>query len=391
MRIVLVQDSDLNAFTAGGMDIFMTTGLIMAATNPEEIMGVLAHEAGHITGGHVLAHMGKAKTSSYETIITTVLGMGAGLLTGNGQVASAISTIGRASAINSFLAHSRTDESAADQAALTFLQTAKVPSSGLVSFMEKLSDQELLPPAQQNAFARTHPVTRDRIAALRHRSQSAQNSAQLSPQNTAQLKRIQAKLLAYIEPEKALQQFTKNDVDSLMARAIANYRKNRLSEALKYVDQWLAQESQNPYAHELKAQILKDAGKPHEAVPVYEKALTLAPREALIRIDASHAMIEANENALLEKAIRYLNTGLQDEPRSTFAFRLLSTAYARQGLEAEAQICLAEIAVLERDYGRARHLLTIAKPRLGKVPRMVRRASDLEQILDTLDKDKEDQ
>lgn len=391
MRVILVPDDDINAFTAGGLDIFITTGLIMQATAPEEIIGVLAHETGHITGGHVLANLGVAKQASYETIISTVLGIGAGILTGNGQVANAVTSFGKAGALSGYLAHSRLQESAADQAALTFLQNSNTPAFGLVSFMEKLGAQDLLPPAQQRPFARTHPITRDRIAALQRRTQSTPNNQKLPAKNYDDLKRIQAKLLAFTNPSRALQKYEKgDDAITIMAQAIAHYRQNRITKALALADSWVSMEPDNAYAYELKAQILKEAGRPREAVPVYEKALVVAPREALIRIDAAHAMVEANDDRLLDKAIAYLNTGIIAEPRSGFAFRLLSTAYARKNMEPEAQIYLAELSVLNGDRARAKQLLAIARPKLKASSPALRRASDLKLLLDTLDRGKED-
>lgn len=385
VRLILVPDPDLNAFTAGGLSIFMTTGLIMAADNPEEILGVLAHETGHIVGGHVLSLTNHSKTASYESIVSAVLGLGVGILTGSGDAASAVTTFGSARALNNLLSHSRMEESAADQAALTFLSQADMPASGLVSFMHKLEDQELLPAAQQRPFARTHPVTRDRIEALTYRTNQYKGSP-LPSKDAAELARVKAKLEAFLNPNRALFKYAKgDDATSIMARAIATYRQNRIAEALTLTDKWLSLEPDNPYAYELKGQILKDGNRPAEAVSVYEQALAKAPQAALIRIDAAHAMMESGNKQYIDKSIKYLNMALQSEPKSTLAYRLLSTAYAEKGMEPEAQIYLAEMSLLQGDDERARQLVKIAKPKLRAGSPVIRRASDLKMQLDTLD------
>ncbi len=390
MRVILVPDPDLNAFTAGGLSIFMTTGLIMAADSPDEIVGVLAHETGHIAGGHILSLTGTAKNASYESIIGTVLGMGVGLLTGSGDAASAVSMMSTAHAYNNLLSHSRLEESSADQAALSFLRQGGMPVAGLVSFMHKLEDQELLPPAQQRPFARTHPITRDRIAALQYRTEKYKSDP-MPEKNVNELKRVKAKLEAFINPARAMNTYAKgDDAIPIMARAMATYQQNRITEALKLADQWLALEPDNPYAYELKGQILKDGNRPADAAPVYEKALALAPQAALIRIDAAHAMLESGNDALVDKSIGYLNMGLQSEPRSTLAYRLLSTAYGKKHMEPEAQIYLAELALLQGQKKRAKQLVGLAYPRLLANSPVRRRASDLKLQLDTLDTKDED-
>lgn len=384
VKIILIDDDGLNAFTAGGQVIFVTTGLLMKAERPDEVIGVMAHETGHIAGGHVLMQKTQMKNASYQSLAAMILGTGVGLLTGNGQAGTAITSFGRAGAMHGFLSHSRLEESSADQAALTFLRQSNTPTKGLGSFMEKLQDQELLPPSQQQPYARTHPVTRDRIEALETRI-SASPPGRSAPQQDAELKRIQTKLQAFTHPSRAAYAFAKdNSADGVMARAIIAYRQNRVGEALKLADQWLAQEPDNPYAFELKGQILKDGSRPADAVPVYREALKRAPRSPLIRIDGAHALIESHNPKNLDEAISWLNMAIEDEPRNSLAFRLLATAYGQKGLEPEAQVYLAEMALLDRQPGRARELLAIAVPKLKASSPVRRRASDLKLLLDSM-------
>ncbi len=387
--IILVQDRALNAFTAGGQSIFITTGLIQKADSPDEIVGVLAHETGHIVGGHVLTRAAKAKGAGFETMLSTVLGIGVGIISGSGGAATAISSIGRASATGGFLAHTRVEESSADQAALTYLENARLPIAGLTSFMQKLADQELLPTAQQAAFARTHPVTRDRITALKARSDKAPK-IKVSEKDQADLDVVKAKLVAFIDPSRVDGLYgDRNDSTALMAQAIAHYRQNRISNALEKVDAWIAIDPDNGYAHELKGQILKDAARPQDAVQSYQKALSILGEAPLIRIETAHAMIESGDDARLDEAIDQLNRAVIREPRNSFAFRLLSTAYGRKKMTPEAQVYLAEYSSLRGDRGRALQLLTRAIPNLSNNSPALRRAQDLKLLLDNLNPDRD--
>lgn len=382
VRVIMMQDDDLNAFTAGGQVMFVTTGLLMRAEDPSEILGVLAHETGHIAGGHVLLQKERAKSASYESIIGMVLGTGAGLLTGSGQVGSAIGMASQARALHGFLAHSRLEESAADQAAVTYLSKAGLPVRGLPRFFEEMENEELLPAAQQRAYARTHPITRDRIEALRARVETLPDPV-TPPEERAMLKRIQAKLLAYTNPNRAAFQHKGDAPTDLMARAIVAYRQNKMSEALSLTDRWLKAEPENPYAYEFKGQILKDSGRPGEAVAFYEKALEKT-KTPLIRVDAAHAMLESHNPALTDKAISYLNAALESEPQNSFAYRLLATAYGAKNMEPEAQIVLADMALRQNQTKRARELVAIAYPKLSAKSPVRRRATDLKLLLDSL-------
>lgn len=385
VRVVMIQDDDLNAFTAGGQVMFVTTGLLMRADRPDEIMGVLAHETGHIAGGHVLLQKEKARYATYESIVGMVLGVGAGLASGSGDLGNAVTTFGQARALHGFLSHSRLEESAADQAALSYLSQSNLPVRGLSTFFEEMENEELLPAAQQRGWARTHPITRDRIEALRTRIASLSNP-ETPPSEQALLKRVQAKLLAFTNPSRASLQYKGDGPTDLMARGIIAYRQNKMTEALALAERWIEAEPENPYAHEFKGQVLKDSGKPGLAVTAYEKALSKT-RAPIIRVDAAHAMLESHNPALTDKAISYLNAALESEPQNSFAYRLLASAYGAKRMEPEAQIVLAEMNLHQNRFKRARELLAIAYPRLSPKSPVRRRASDLKLLLDSLPED----
>lgn len=350
VNLILVQSPQINAFVAGGSNIFIYTGLIDRSENPDEIIGVLAHELGHIAGGHLVGTRAALERASYESILGMVLGVGAAIATGNSAAANAIIAGTGSMAQGKFLAHSRVNESSADQAALRFLESAQVNPVGLSTFLEKLESEELMPASQQSEYVRTHPLTRDRIDALETKiNQSASKNKPLPARWIEQHARMKAKLAGFINPTRVPWIYDDRDtsIPARYARAISAYRQNETAKALKEIDGLIALEPENAYFQELKGQMLVDFGRVQEGIPYYEKAVSLLPDAGLIRIDLAHALLESGPGGE-KKAIEHLDRALRDEPRSTVAHRFLATAYGRTGQEILAKLHLAEEAVLQR-------------------------------------------
>jgi len=361
VNVILVQSNELNAFVAGGANIFFYTGLLEKTEGPGELMGVFAHELGHIAGGHLISTRDAFERASYESILGTVIGIGAAVLSGNGGAASAIISGSQNVAQRNFLAHSRVNESSADQAALTYFEEAEYNPEGLGSFLEKLQDQELLPSSRQSEYVRTHPLTRDRVDAVKNRAEKSPHAeAEFPAAWYDQHARMRAKLIGFISPGRVAWEYDDRDISipAKYARAIAAYRENRIDEALSKIDALIAQAPNNPYFHELKGQMLVDFSRVEEGLAPYRKAIQLKPQEALFRIAYAHALIEsAGENdAGLREAIQQLERAHKRERRSGRVHRLLATAYGRLGAENSAKIHLAEEAVLQRRIPYAKQL-----------------------------------
>ncbi len=356
VNIILVQSDQVNAFVAGGSNIFFYTGLISKTENPGELIGVLAHETGHIAGGHLIRSREALERASYESIIGTILGVGAAIASGDPNAAAAVSLGSSSIAQRTFLAHSRVHEASADQAALTFLEKAKINPDGLLSFMDKLKAENYVPADQQSEYVRTHPLVDNRIEALKTRvSESAYKGKGYPNTWEEQHKRMKAKLIGFIHPEQIQWVYDDKDVSisAQYARAIGAYRQNRIDEALALVDDLLKREPENPYFFELKGQMLVDFSRVDEAVPYYRRAVSIMPASSLIRIALAHALIEGagqDGQSSLQEAIEHLERALQDEPRSSRVHRLLATAYGRVGKENRAKLHLAEEAVLQRRF-----------------------------------------
>ena len=364
VHIILVDNDAVNAFVAGGSNIFIYTGLINKTETPEELIGVIAHETGHIAGGHLIRSREAMERASYESIIGILLGLGAAIASGDAGAASAGIMGASTIAQRRYMAHSRVQESSADQAALTFMEKAQINPTGLESFMQKMKADMYMPESQQSEYIRTHPLMENRMEALEHRvSQSSYKDKKTPKLWEQQHARMKAKLVGFIHPGQVLWSYDDRDtsIPAQYARAIAAYRNGRIKVALNLVDKLIEQEPQNPYFFELKAQMLLEFGYVKDAAKVYRKASNLLPQDPLFQIALAHALIESSPNSglnndikNLEEAINKLEQALQKEPRSTRIHRLLATAYGRLGQENRAKLHLAEEAVLQRHYAYAR-------------------------------------
>lgn len=368
VRIVLVEKDSINAFVAGGMNLFIHTGLLEKADTPEQLIGVLAHEIGHIAGGHIVRAQTAMRQASAEALLATILGAVAAASTkGNAGAGTAIMVGGQEMARRSLLSFTRTQEAAADQAALSFLDKSGITSQGMVEFLEKLADQDILPYDQQEEFVRTHPLTANRIQAIRNHIDEG-NQAALSPPLHETHKRMRAKLMGFLRPQRALQKFpTKNieDPASLYARATALFRQGHTDEALEIMDKLLAAEPNNPFFNELRGQILFEGGRAVESITPYEKAVKLLPSSALLRLALAHSYIESGDNRNLPKAIASLKESLRIEPTLSMSWRFLATAWGRMNNDGMAAYAMAEEAVTRGDKKEA---TTYANRALKKLP-----------------------
>ncbi len=387
VNLIIVQSPQINAFVAGGANVFIYTGLIDRTENPGEIIGVLAHEIGHIAGGHLVATRTAMERASYESILGMVLGVGVAMATGESGAASTIAAGSSSMALRGYLVHSRVQESSADQAALRFFETAQLSPKGLGTFFEKLESEEMLPMDQQSEYMRTHPLTRDRIDAVRQRADQSPYGKKAFPATwTEQHKRMKAKLAGFLTPNQIpwIYDDRDNSIPAQYAKTIAAYRNHDIQPALKGIDSLIAAEPGNPYFQELKGQMLVDFGRVSEALPYYKKAADDLPDAGIIRLAYGHALLETGKE---QEAIDNLERAQKDEPRSSRIYRLLATAYGKLGQENMARLNLAEEAVLQRQVpyakNQAESVLKNAKP--GS--REWLKAKDILAHIETIDED----
>lgn len=382
VKIILIQNNDVNAFVAGGSNIFFYTGLIEKTDHPGELIGVMAHELGHISGGHLVRGRAALEQASYESIIGTIIGVGAAVATGDAGAAGAGSLAGNSIATRRFLSTARTFESSADQAAIKSMEKAGLNPEGLETFLQKLEGQEFLPSSQQSEYVRSHPLTRNRVGAVQAAvEKSAHKDKEVPDHWMEQHKRMKAKLMGYINPERVAWTYDDKDksIAAEYARALSHYRENRIDQALSTIDSLIEREPKNAYFYELKGQMLVDFGRLKEALPAYQKAIELMPSSGLIRTALAQTQVElaGNNAAKLNVAIENLKRAKRSEPRSTRVHRLLATAYGRQGQDAYARLHLGEEALLQGKHKYARQQAEVALKGLPANSAAALRAKDI--------------
>ncbi|MBV6632370.1 MAG: M48 family metalloprotease [Alphaproteobacteria bacterium] len=389
VRISIVDDATLNAFVTQGLNMFFHSGLLLEAGDAEEVVGVMAHEIGHIAGGHLIRLRGSVRNASRLAILTQILGIAAAVGTGRGDVGAAVITGGQQLATRSILSFSRAQESSADAAALTFLNQAGMTAHGFLRFMETLGEQDLLPANRQVQYARTHPLTRDRVSAIRAAvEQDGRAEIGVSGEVQERFRRVQGKLLGYVQPRVAFQRHPANDptIAGQYARSIALWRTGDIVGALSTIEALIEQEPENPYFHEQHGQILFESGRIDEAVAAYRVAAEALPSAPLIQTAYAHSLIESRTEANLMLAVDRLQLSLRQEGNSPFAHRLMAIAYGRLGQDGPARLHLAEEAMLRREIPTAKGHLERAKQTIpADDEQNLIRARDLENAITALE------
>jgi predicted Zn-dependent protease len=383
VRINLIIDPTLNAFVAGGQNIFFHTGLLVRSEHPGQLIGVMAHETGHIAGGHLIRSTEAMANASTEAILATLLAAAAGAATGRGDVGMAGAMGGTELAMRNLLAFSRSQESQADQMAMRFLDTTHQSGSGLLEFFDILGDQEALVSSRQDPYVRTHPLTRDRVAFVRTQVDASPWSKTPWPAEWVEMhKRMKAKLFAFIEPPiRTFQRYKEADtsIEGRYARAVAAYRKPDLVMALGLIDGLLKERPNDPYFWELKGQMLFENARGAEAVEPYRKAVKLLPDSALLRIALGQVLIETEDQSLLTEAETHLTVAVNREPEDMFAWQQLAIAFARNGKEGMASYALAEHYMLVGKLSEALFHATKAEQILGKQGSVWLRIQDIKE------------
>ena len=359
VKIYLVNDKRLNAFVAGGMRIFINTGLLQAAEHPGQVIGVLAHEIGHIAGGHLVRIHEGLRNATAQAVLTAILGTAATIAAGRPDGAAA--TIAGASSIGqrSILSYTRSMEQAADQAAARYLEEAGLSSQGLLEFLRKLARDEDGGAGGLDPYTRSHPLTNDRIRFLEHNVQTARfSNSPIAADLVEAHKRMRGKLNGFLDaPEPTLARYAgKNDIEAQYARALALMRRNETDKALAIIDGVLATSPKDPFLHELRGDILRDAGRTKEAISAYQTAIEILPWAALIRIALAQTQLAEENPGALDSVIESVKTALRYEPEIPRAWRQLATAYGRKEEHGKAAHALAEEAMLRGDpKGASRH------------------------------------
>ena len=351
VQIVLVGDPSINAFAGGGQNVFIHSGLIAAAGSVNDLQGVIAHELGHLSGGHNV-RSGEGSGPASKISILSLLAAAAAIAAGAGEAGVGILGLGTSVAQSQYLAFSRNQESAADQAGAQFLSKAHLSGKGSIAFFRRLQgDEYRYAVPQDNEYARTHPLSSTRIKILedQYKADPAWN-APTDPALNARFLRIKAKLIGYVdEPRRVMTLYPESDqsVPGHYARAYAWHRSAYIDQATGEVDKLLKTQPDDPFFLELKGQILLESGKVRDAIPVLRRAVQGAPTEPLIATTLGHALIATEDRADFAEAKPLLKLAIARDRENPFAWYQLGVIYDREGDEPRAALAAAERYNLE--------------------------------------------
>jgi len=376
IQVVIINDRSFNAFVADGRRIFVNAGALLDAETPNQIIGVLAHEAGHIAGGHLARLREQLAAASTQSILAMLLGIGA--MVAGGRSASGSSSAlsqggmaalsGPTAAIqNSLFAYLRAQEDQADRAGVKFLTASGQSAKGMYDTFKRLADQMLYQTAYLNPYLQSHPLPSERVAALEGMAKASPYwNTKDSPTLQARHDLMRAKLFGFLErPEAVARRYPPSDgsLAAHYARAISALRFAEPRAAQAQVDALIHVQPQNPYFHELKGQMLLESGRPVDAVVPLRQAVQLAPNPALMQIMLGQALIASHDRARLDEAVTILQAALIHEPESSEAFSQLAMAYGQKNDLAHADLASAQAAYMRGDLKTAREIAARAKTR----------------------------
>ncbi len=387
IEIILVNSPSFNAFV-DGRRIFINTGAIAIAQSPNEIIGVVAHETGHLAGGHqhrIREQIARAKTLA---VVGTLVGIGAaaaGSLSGTSGAAEAGGGLASAApsiAQRSLLSYRRSEETTADRAAVKYLNATGQSSKGMLTTFKRFSQQRALAGVRSNPYESSHPLPRERIALM---EELAKKSKHYNKKDSKTLQRrhdmARGKIAAYAGGAPAVGRVFRNDPNNVGARygmAISSYLRGDTRKALAGIDKLIASNKSNPYLYEMKGEIYLAARQPKKAAAAFAKAVKLDKKKsAVIRGRLGFAYLSTGEKSQMKKAIRELRASISADQNNFSAYSYLSRAYAQSGDIANAELTQAEAYFRSGRVREAKTFAVRAQQKLKKGTPSWQRANDI--------------
>lgn len=368
VRVVMIKDPEINAFVSQGQVVYIHSGLLATSDNVNQLQGVIAHELGHVAGGHAIRIYEGAGKATAITILSLVLGAAA-MAVGAGEAGMGIMAAGQQAAMGSFLAFTRAQEASSDQAGAQYLSNAGVSGRGSIEFFKKLQNQEYrLAIYAKDSYNRTHPLSSERIAALTELYQKDPSwNRKTDPALEARFQRVKAKLIGYVTPEQAVKLYpeTNQSVPAHYARAYAYHLGAYPDKANAEAEALLATAPEDPFFLELKGQILLESGKPDEAIAPLRKAVANAPNMPMIAVMLGHALIASEDLKNFAEAKQVLKTAVNRDNDNPFAWYQLGIVYDREGDQPRAALATAESNNLQ---GKNKLALASARMAMAGLP-----------------------
>ncbi|MFT8737336.1 MAG: M48 family metalloprotease [Zymomonas mobilis] len=385
VKILIVNDSEINAFVAGGQMVFINSGTIMAADNINQIQGVVAHELGHVTAGHVVNTAGineAGRISLAAMLLQAVLVPLSAIVPAAGVIGTMLGGIGSQVAVQHYLSYTRTQEASADAAAVKFLKRADISGHGLLEFFGKIRKLEYrsMSADSDGSFAGDHPMTADREMMLRGDLENLPSwNRPIDPQLQQAFLRVRAKLIGYIsDPNEVLKSYPDDphNIPDLYARAYAWHRLSYFTQSMDEVQKLLTLIPKDPYFLELKGQILLESGHPDEALAPYREATEIS-QSPLIAASFGHALMATEDPANYAEAKKVLTLAVDREEDNPLAWFVLGIIYDREGDVARMNLATAERYSLSGQTTLAMDAADVALKGLDPNSTEWRRANDI--------------
>ena len=393
VKVVLINDPEINAFVAGGQIVYIHSGLLLASDNVNQVQGVIAHELGHVAGGHIVRMYEGAGNATKISILSLVLAAAAIAAGAPPDAGMGLMMLGQRAAMGNFMSFTRAQESSADLAGAAYLSKAGVSGKGSLEFFNKLRNQEYrLAIYAKDSYDRTHPLSQERVQALTevYQKDPAWNRSS-DPALELRFQRVKAKLQGYIDPKAATTKYPESDqsVPGHYARAYAYHLGAFPEKAVSEADALLKIAPEDPFFLEVKGQILLESGRPKEAIPVLREAVRHAPDQPMIAVMLGHALIASEDEKNFAEAKQVLKAAVNRDNDNPFAWLQLGIVYDREGDLARAALATAERNNLQ---GNPKIALASARTAMKGIPAGTPdylRAQDIAMVSETeLKKDK---
>jgi len=370
IKIYIVNDSSINAFVTGGQNIFINTGLITKFKTPDALIGVIAHEVGHIASGHLARSSENFKEAENAVLLSYLLGLGA-IAGGSPDVGSAIIMGGSQTAQRVYMKYSRSQEESADSLAIQYLDKISYPAFGLIDLLEYFESQNIGYKNYVDEYLLSHPVSRNRIELIKSRTKDKKfSNHKINNKLQKRMNIIVAKLEGFLnDPDQILQTYSKSsDFQSRYIRSIANYKKGNFSQAINLIKSLIKENDKDGFIYELYGQILFEGGYADLAILAYQQAIKILPKEdsALSKINLAFTILSKKENNSdeLDYCILLLKEAKKIEKENPFLFKNLAIIFMKKDDEARYNLALSEYNYLLGDYKKALKHAKEAKKRL---------------------------
>jgi predicted Zn-dependent protease len=387
VRVYVIADDSINAFVAGGQRIFVNTGLFTKTKSYKEVIGVLAHESGHIAGGHLARMQSEVDRASTERIIGMLIGAAAAVggaaagVDGAAKVGQGVMMGSQGVAQRRFLSYQRSMEASADQAALKYLNATGNDPKGMLTLFDKMASDSLAATINADPYLFSHPMPFERVRTLEEAAKKSQYFG--TPENAGQKLRydlVKAKIIGYTQgPQRVFQRYPSSNTSmpARYARAVAMYRRGDITNAIPLLDSLTEELPQNPYFWELKAQALLENGQAQRGLPSIQKARELLPNNGLLQTLHAQLLLSAGGKANAEQALKLLILAKKTEADSPIIFKLQAEAHDQRGDRARAELATAEYAFANGDRELAIEKAKAAQVRFKKGTQEWLRANDI--------------